>query len=538
MIFAIQNLREAANSRRVLVSVPLALTAAVSFAAIYPRSAQAAPLRVVSARTILRRVDHGLPVQERNVEVRGALRLPASIAAPFVLRRSRIVGSIRGVSTTFNGVFDLSNTTVTGSLNLPYSEFHAPVLLRGTRVRGRLRLDFASFDEAVLMDNSVLSGESSFTGSVFRGPVRFTASTFAHGATFELAEFGDLGVFERTQFGGSTSFANAEFRSDADFGSAAFRGPSSFDRVRFFGGADYDGAYFTSGSAFDYARFEGDTTFGGTVFLRRASFASAVAGAQLDFGGAQFNDSVYFTRAQLEGADFSGGAKVGGTEFSGPVVFEEATVADLNLDGAAIDSTLRLPDPRGVGGIQDLRMDPGDVDRIQAVESSTASGNGGPRYGTRAAREAALALIETAARSGGDLAAADTAEVHRLTLERQDENFFLAALNWGVGWQIGGYLVRPLHPLVALVVLLFLVALARSWKARGTSDRTGPSGKLRGFRDDLRTGVSALWTFDPAGGGFLRLFEQVATKALVVAFVLSVGNVEPSLSPVVKGVLP
>ena len=326
----------------------------------------------------------------------------------------------------------MSNTTVTGSLNLPYSEFRGPVLMRGTHVRKDVTFDFASFDEAVLMDKSVFSGECSFTGSVFRGPTRFTASTFADGTTFQLAEFGDLGVFELTQFGDPPRLRT---RSSVErrlrlcrIHRAIFVQSRQILRYR-----RLRRSVISVGRRLRLRPFRGRHDLWRDILL--AAHLIRVRGScrpnRLRRRSVQQVCRLH--HAQLESADFSGGEKVGGTEFSGPVVFEEATVVNLNLDGAEIDSTLRLPDPRGVGGIQNLRMDPGDVDRIQAVESSRAAGNGDPPYGTRAAREAALALIETAARSGGDLAAADTAEVHRLTLERQDENFVSCGAELGRG---------------------------------------------------------------------------------------------------------
>jgi pentapeptide repeat protein len=512
---------------------PFLLASIASLVAVYPSPAQAARLRPVSARTILSRVDRGLPVRENHVEVQGSLHLRATVSAPLVLQDSTIDGGVTGSSTTFLAVLDLSDTKVVGPLDLSDGDFHGPVLMSHAQFDRGARFDFASVDQSALVEHATFKGDASFKGTVFRGPARFSSSEFKRGAEFGLAEFSDLGIFEITQFDRGASFSSAEFRSSADFVAAAFGGPSSFDDVRFFDGAEYVGGRFASSVTFHSAHFDGDTTFRRRYFLGRATFASATATGVLDFDGATFYGRLDFSTAQLGDVEFSGGEKTGGTELAKPVVFDEAIVDTLNLDGAKIESKLRLPDPRGIGRIRNLRMDPGDVDRIRAVKRK-----GTRSYGTRSARERALALIETAARDGGDIAAADTAEIHRLTLERRDENPFYAAVDWGVGWQIGGYLVSPLHPILVLVSFLLLAALGRSWKARRDSKRSGLRGRLRGFRDDLRDGLSALWTFDPAGGGFLRFFEQLATKALVVAFVLSVGNVEPGLSPIVKGVLP
>jgi hypothetical protein len=348
-------------------------------------------------------------------------------------------------------------------------------------------------------------------------------------------EFDDLATFEVAQFGGRSSFANAEFRSSADFTGAGFSAPASFSRARFFDGAEFEGSYFTAGALLDHTHFGRDSNFQRTKFFGSTTFAAATAPVVLDFDGALFRGPLDFSTAEVQDAEFSGGEKTGAaTEFDGRAVFDQATIDNLNLDGAVIASTLLLPDPRGIGGISNLRMDPADVGHIRAV---TSAANGSTQStGTRSARERALALIETAARSGGDIAAANQAEIQRLTLERQGEGPILAALNWTAGWEIGGYLVRPWHPLVALVVFFGFAALVRSWKAR--KSRRGLKVKARGFGADLWQSLTAIWRFNPGDGGVVRFGEQLITKVLVVAFVLSLGNAEPGVSPIVKGILP
>jgi uncharacterized protein YjbI with pentapeptide repeats len=510
-------------ARALLFLVPAIATAAL--VALHPSPAHAARRRLVSARAIVKRIERGRPVRENHVEVRGTLRLPATVSAPVVFHNSIINGSISGPSTTFDQVLVLSDTKVTGSLDLPYSNFRSPVLLLTTRV-GRARFDFASFDESALLVDSSFTRGGLFEGSFFGGPVRFARSTFGGHADFDLATFDDLGVFETTQFNGPASFAHAEFRSHADFVAALFGGHASFAAASFFQGADYTGANFLSQATFEDAQFEQDTAFRETFFTRRASFAGATATALLDFDGAQFQGPLEFSTTHLADAEFSGGAS-----FAKPVDFDQATIDSLDLDGAVIHSTLHFPLPGAIGAITKLRMDPGDVAHIEAVARI-------PQHKAHIEREHALAMIESAARSDGDLAEANDAEVRRLTLGRQDRSAFGSGLDWTFEWQIGGYLVSPLHPFLALVALVFLAALIRSWKGRGDLERAGLGGRVRGFAEDLRKGLSALWTFDPGGGGFFRFVEQLATKVLVVVLVLSIGNVAPGLSPIVKGVLP
>jgi uncharacterized protein YjbI with pentapeptide repeats len=515
----------------------LLVTLVATLVVIYPSPARAAHLRLVDARKIVERIDRGLLVNESNVEIRGPLRLPGRVAVPLLIRNSKIDGAVSGGSTNFSGPVDLSGTTITGRLRLPYADFRGPFLMLGTSVGRGASFDFARFDQSTLLNGAHIAGKASFKGSVFRGPARFAPGYFLSVADFRLAEFDDLASFEVAQFEGASSFANAAFRSSADFTAAGFSGPASFSGARFFDGADFGGSYFLASAALSHTHFDRDTNFRRAKFFHGARFSAATASAVLDFDGALFRGGpIDFSSAQLADAEFSGGEKTGAaTEFDEPAVFDQATIEELNLDGAVLASTLLLPDPRGIGGISNLRMDPADVGHIRAVASVRKGGSVHPS-GTRSARERALALIETAARSGGDLAAANQAEIRRLTLERQDEGPIRASLDWTLGWEIGGYLVRPWHPFFALLAFFVLAALVRSWKAR--HDRRGLKARVRGFAKDLWQSVNAIWRFNPGDGGAGRVAEQFITKFLVLAFVLSVGNAEPGVSPIVKGILP
>jgi hypothetical protein len=526
-----------ASRRRVqFVAGGLVATALAAFLAVSSPPARAGHLRTIEARAILARIDRGLPVSATNVEVRGSLRLPRTVAAPLRIRHSTIDGSISGVSTSFNSVLALSGTTIKGSLRLPYSDFQGPVLMLGTHVRGGGSFAFASFDQSALLDNASFDGRTSFEGSVFHAPARFAPTIFAKTSDFRFSEFGDLAIFEVAQFNGPATFADAEFRSSSDFAGAGFFGPASLSRARFFGDADFGGSHFMKRAELDHTHFGGDGSFRRATFFGHATFVDATSAGVLNFDGAQFMGLLDFRSAEVDDAEFSGGEKTaGGTQFGKSVLFDQATIQDLNLDGATIGSTILLPNPRGTGRVSNLRMDPADVGHIRAVPLDASSGR--PRvWGTRAAQEHALSLIESAARSGGDLAAANQAEIRRLTLKRQDESRIHAAADWTFGWEIGGYLVRPWHPFLALLTLFVLAALVRSWTAR--HDRNGIKAKVQSFfLTDLWQSVTGIWRFNPSDGA-PRFVEEFLTKVLVVVLVLSLGNAEPGLSPIVKGVLP
>jgi hypothetical protein len=523
------------RSRRLqFLAAGLFATLIVTLVALNASPAQAAHRRAIEPQAIIERIDRGRPVSESNVEVRGSLHLPRTVSAPLRLRHAQIDGSVSGASTSFNSVLDLSGTAIKGSLRLPYSNFQGPVLMLGTHVRRGASFAFGSFEQSALLNDASFDGRASFEGSVFHGPARLAPTTFVKASNFRFAEFDDLANFEVAQFEGPATFSDGEFRSSSDFAGAGFFGPASLSRARFFGDADFGGSHFMATAELDHTHFGGDTSFRRATFFGHATFAAATSPAVVDFDGAQFMGLLDFRSAEVEDAEFSGGEKTqGGTEFDKSALFDQATIQTLNLDGATIGSTILLPDPRGIGRVSNLRMDPSDVGHIRAVPLAASSGR--PRaWGTRSAQEHALSLIESAARSGGDLAAANQAEIRRLQLKRQDESAIPAAADWTVGWGIFGYLVRPWHPFFALLALFVLAALARSLKERHT--RHGFKAKVRGFISDFGRSVTAVWRFSPSDGP-ARFTEELVTKALVLALVLSLGNSQPGVSPIVKGLL-
>ena len=88
---------------RVLVLV--LVLAAPGLAGAAPRGA------VVAGSEIAARVAAGDPVVMSDVTVRGPLRLPPSVRAPLVLRRSTFLGPVAGAYADFGSVVDFTGAT-------------------------------------------------------------------------------------------------------------------------------------------------------------------------------------------------------------------------------------------------------------------------------------------------------------------------------------------------------------------------------------------------------------------------------------------
>src|SRR5581483_6261358 len=440
-----------------------------------PVHVQARPQTVIAAVKIERRLAAGIAVDYSHVVVRGTLRLH-TVRAPLVLRDSVVTGSVIAESTEFPSVVDLSGSTIKGRLVFPEARFDGPVLLLGksTHVAGAAQFAFADFAGPAVFAGTSFDRRASFAGCQFHGESRFERIVFGGPATFAFASFDHVGDFRLTNFSGAASFARAEFRSPSDFSFTSFNAVTSFAGVRFFAPADFTASLFSAGSgkrarpaSFADAHFGGGGIFNQSTFMSGGYFAQADASGDLEFEEATLLGNMNFSTTRfLAAADFDDAT------FHGTVDFDQAQLADLTLDGAQLEtSTLLLPAAQGQteGGLDQIRMDPNDVSRIQLLQGSHP----------RSAQEHALALIETAARSGGDLQIAADAGVRRLTLERHDENHVLQVVNWLVYWEIAGYFLRWWHPLIAILILIALATLIRSRRAwRGQTSTSNGVGRI------------------------------------------------------------
>ena len=508
----------------------LALVAAAAL--LVAPAAPAAPRRpAVDAAAIVRLLEAGKPVAISHARIRGVLRLPAQVNAPLSLRRCVIADGIRAASTTFAGLVDLTGTTIGGDSDFSAAVFSGPVLLGGlhTRPERTARFDFATFRSSAVVTDAVFGGPAVFTGTSFQGASRFRAVQFLKAANFAFAGFDDAADFAAAVFAGPASFGGAEFRSVADFTGATFSDNVAFDTARFSSAADFIGATFAPAdehappASFKGARFDGGGSFFGAQFLAGADFGLTQASEALDFETATFqHNAVFSTGRFLRGVDFSR------ADFTQSVLdLDQSSASEIDLTGTSLAKTVVvLPDPTlGAGRVDHLRLDPADVGKIRQ----------GSAAGTRATREQALGLVESAARAAGDNRAANEAQVRRLTLVRQSRSAVPRVLDYMFLWGIGGYLVRPLHPAVAILALLLAGTLVRAAAERRRQPSLAVGAELR---DGLRGSAASLTRVTLWKGSPGQQLEALAYKLLLLLLILNLGNVWPSIRSLWEGLSP
>ena len=462
--------------------------------------------------------------------IRGDLTFPDDVRLPVVLRHCTFLGNVSGVSSSFGGLVDLSRSRFRKGVDFREASFARPLLMSGITLArgGSVRFDYADFGGAIVLSGADIHGRTSFSGAQFHSAVRLRGTQIHGDTSFGNASFDDGGDFVGTMFFGAASFGSSEFRGTADFTTAGFNGAAAFNTARFLAPADFIGASFGGGPkvvpSFYGTRFDAGARFAGGEFDHGASFDLAEAPAEMDFEGRVFSGPASFSTVR-----FLGGVDLTHSSLVGLVNFDQAVITRLDLDGAALnDSTIVLPESKlhsgQFGHIDELRLDPNDVGHIRAGNASD----------NRGAREHALELVEKTARAGGDDNAAREAEIRRRTLERHDKSAFGRAFDWGILWGIGGYLVRPLHPFLALIALVLIVPLGRAVRRAWTNWRTIPTG----FPSDLGKSILGIWKFKIGEGSAFETVEAVVYKVMRAVLVLSIGNVYPTLHNIVGGVLP
>ena len=226
-------------------------------------------------------------------------------------------------------------------------------------------------------------------------------------------------------------------------------------------------------------------------------------------------------------ANFSDAGMIQGSD-----VFNDATIHSLNLGGDQIQ-TLGPP-----LHFDELTIAPRTLAQYTADVLTGLSYKGLPSsFRTNGQREllARLQQFETAALSAGDLAAANEARVLRLSLNRKNETPVLRALDWAFAWEVGGYLVRPWHPVLALLALFLLGVLVRSVAHR--RDRSGIQGVLAGLSEDASGAFRSFRRIKPEGRASLVAIESFAYTLLTVVLLVNLEGVSSSIHQLVQGIV-
>ena len=411
----------------------------------------------------------------------------------------------------------------------------APVSLNCRRISGGLDLHPPGgvVQAPFVIRNSIVGGGLAAPSTTFGSVVDLYGTKLEGPANFFAAEFNREADFPFTRFNGGTSFAAAEFHGAADFSSACFAKRANFSTTSFGNTADFSDAYFNTNAVFDSAHFTQQVRFTNVAFLADALFRVAQFASGADFSNAGFQaaadfessaaqGSLGFQRARFLGAQIPG--EISGTTFAGVLFGGDADFSDVGSIGggnvfvnAHIHSLDVSGDQLDLGApahIDELSIDPGQV----AAQNEW-------NYGQ----------LEAAASSAGDLAAANQARVLRLGANRRSETPIVRALDWAFAWQIGGYLVRPWHPALALLVLFLTGVLVRSLVHR--RERHGVHAVVNGLGQDADGAFRSFRRIKPDGRANLVAIESFTYTVLTVVLLVNLEGVSPGIHSLVQGIL-
>ena len=491
--------------------------------------AHAAP--ALASADVAHRLASGKAVSLRGATLRGDLDLRSvtRVRAPFRCLGCRLDGSLLADDVVFERTVNLSGSRIAGRVAAGGATFEAPLLFGGPSGRpasfgGRVDFRLATFEDLASFQQGIFDAPADFTLARFRDDAVFAQAELDGGATFDSAVFAGRTRFDRSVFGnpgirlnrdrgqcepggadeGRASFERAEFRAAADFRAASFQGDACFRGADFDGRADFSQSEFTKQAIFDLVRFSQDATFRGAEFIGEKSelaggFDRVRAVGLLEFTAATFANQTFFTsivapKLSITDAHFEAPKP--------PLVVTDISSEDFTMDVDAVDAV----------------QDQGDV------------------------KERVLELIESSAKTRGDLGIANDAHYRLEVLRSQGYPWPLHALDLVFYRGVAGYLVRPVHPLVTLLALALVAAAIRSsWRSRTGSGSSSVQTRrfsrprrrsLRGTLDGYVHEVLDTLAYIAPGHGEAaigRRFESTVYRVLVVCALFGLANSNPTL---------
>jgi uncharacterized protein YjbI with pentapeptide repeats len=437
------------------------------------------------------RSPHG--VDEHDLTVTGTLDLRSvgTVVQPFRCLDCQFMGPVIAPDVVFQRIVVLSGSQFHDRIDLRGAVFQHGLFVRTSR-------HASVFDGFSLFSLSTIADVAAFDGATFRDEANFTGVRFEGDASFVDTTFATVGRFTQASFGGSALFFTAPrpggvptvtgcrtpvpgtFGTFGIFSRAVFTGPADF-RLRCFAHADFRSATFHSKAnftqaqfrgpaAFDNSSMEGDGLFVSAIFQTEGSFVQVAVARSLDFEGASFR-----------AGDFSG-LTVSGT---------------LSFADTAFRSVVRMHRVVAAG----LQLEPSNAERVMGLSD----------------RERVLAIVESSATASGDLATANDAHFRLLSLENTRSSGPKRWIDSAFYKGVAGYLVSPIHPLIAFFVLLVVLGIARGVgrrrthrRARKRPDPTTSRRTARGARTRAKARRAPLGVVQWAGAIFEGMADTMA----------------------------
>jgi uncharacterized protein YjbI with pentapeptide repeats len=376
----------------------------------------------------------------------------------------QFLGGFNGRNVSFSRELDLAGSTIHGA-DFSGANFGGPVLL------SNVHFDLDPQHEATfaaIFSYAVFSELATFDGAQFHGKLLYTereACSYPHGAAaFDGARFLSEASFQGITSVGGLCFKDSEFAA-APSGTTSFAGPSHFRGMADFTHAsfgnhlDLSNAIFGGLARFDSANFAAGATFTATRFTcdafdtndGAATFQGVSALGTLDFANSFFDDQkgcnsdfikITGTVASLDLRGFINWQQIAGQKKG-------------NKPDQTVNINIVFPGQGSVHVTQlgALHMSLDNLGLLHDDQTTVAS---------PANQETAAQLIGATAKAEGDLGLANDAHYK---YEEVRSASFPRWRRWPsqiVYGDMMGYLVRPLNPLVAFLVLAAIAACFRA----------------------------------------------------------------------------
>jgi uncharacterized protein YjbI with pentapeptide repeats len=405
---------------------------------------------------VLARLRQGKSVVSRSLMVTGRLAFGSldTVRVPFKCIDCDFLGYVDASDVVFDRIVDLSGATFERGASFEGATFEGPALFANeAEFNGPAKFRLAVFDDVAAFDGATIDGRADFSLSRFESQASFVATMFKRDAGFAAAALDGRTLFHGTNFERHadftrTSFGPADFRNSTFavaipyFDDATFRGATNFSIAHFGYGVSFAGTQFTKGAAFVASQFCG------TGNDSAAYFDGATAGGDVDFSYASF------TMIGPQPCTNRVAHPLPPSEASEPpqvVSFDE-----FASRGAVTLSTTSFGRGHPISmnriKVKDLRMPIAQTARVDEGE--------GPNR-TEPRRRQVLRVIEAGAKARGDLVTANKATYELHVLASRGYPCVPRLLDLVFYRWIGGYFVRPLHPLAALVALAILFSIVR-----------------------------------------------------------------------------
>jgi len=404
-----------------------------------------------------------------------------------------------------------------------------PLFLIQSTIEGGISAPFVRFGGPVHFDGTCFEGDVDLAGAVFEDEVNWSRASFVCSGT-----------------PARVSAPAARFRGPADLRAEGF-GPLDLTDASFGSRTLFQGTDFLGEATFRGVLFEGETSYRGSVFSSFADFENVTALADIDLGNAAFLDDARFRRLSS-----SGRVSLRDVRFYRDLNLDRASVASADLSRGKVEGALHMAD----FSAGSLDMPPSLVRRIEDRETKMT----------------VLRLVERSAKAEDDTTLANSAFFQRRALVTREMAQPRKALWLGIEL-VTGYLVRPARPLVAIGVVALiglavrlaldghalLVSLRRSLGMRASRTQLVEPRDPEGRRRSSWHVVALIAA--PAGRAFnaavnpkpphpevdeadgstyviatLVWVEYLVQKLLVVVFLISLGNANPTIREIVTSI--